>query len=141
MMAIVLIWGYSISSIVVIIAASYIVFHSLEIMVYGYVTMVVTSYAIDFVLAGSRQSYQVFIFSKNYEIIANRINCELHRGVTVLDAQGWYSKENNKVLMILVRKNESTELLRIVKQEDPNAFISMGSAMGVYGRGFDRIKT
>jgi uncharacterized membrane-anchored protein YitT (DUF2179 family) len=125
----------------VIISASYFVFHSLQIMVYGYVTMVVTSYAIDFVLAGSKQSYQVFIFSKNYDIIANRVNCELHRGVTLLEGKGWYSKEDTKVIMILVRKNESTELLRIVKQEDPNAFISMGSVMGVYGEGFDRIKT
>ena len=125
---------------VVIIASSYLVFHSLEIMVYGYVTMFVTSYVIDFVLSGSNQSYQVFVFSKKHDIIANRINRELHRGVTMLDGQGWYSKENIKVVMVLVRKNESTELLRIVKQEDQNAFISMGSVMGVYGEGFDRIK-
>lgn len=125
---------------VVIIAASYLVFHSLEIMVYGYVTMFVTSYAIDFVLSGSNQSYQVFVFSRKHDIIANRINKELHRGVTMLDGQGWYSKEAIKVVMVLVRKNESTELLRIVKQEDTDAFISMGSVMGVYGQGFDRIK-
>lgn len=125
---------------VVIIASSYLVFHSLEIMVYGYVTMFVTSYAIDFVLSGSNQSYQVFVFSKKHDIIANRINNELHRGVTLLDGQGWYSKEEIRVVMVLVRKNESTELLRIVKQEDTEAFISMGSVMGVYGEGFDRIK-
>ena len=87
---------------VVIIASSYLVFRSLEIMVYGYVTMFVTSYAIDFVLSGSNQSYQVFVFSKKYDIIANRINGELHRGVTLLDGQGWYSKEELKVVMVLV---------------------------------------
>ena len=126
---------------VLIITSSYLIFKSLEIIVYGYVTMVVSSYVIDNVLAGSRQSFQVFIFSKEQEKIANRINCELNRGVTVLDGQGWYSKQPIKVLMILVRKNESSELLRIVKQEDPKAFISMGSVMGVYGQGFEKIKT
>jgi len=126
---------------VIIITSSYLIFHSLEIIVYGYVTMVVSSYVIDNVLAGSRQSFQVFIFSKEHEKIATRIASELKRGVTVLDGQGWYSKQPMKVLMILVRKNESTELLRIVKQEDPKAFISMGSVMGVYGQGFDRLKT
>jgi uncharacterized membrane-anchored protein YitT (DUF2179 family) len=126
---------------VLIITSSYLIFKSLEIIVYGYVTMVVSSYVIDNVLAGSRQSFQVFIFSKNHEKIALRIATELKRGVTVLDGQGWYSKQPMKVLMILVRKNESSEVLRIVKQEDDNAFISMGSVMGVYGKGFDQIKT
>ena len=126
---------------VIIITSSYLIFHSLEIIVYGYVTMVVSSYVIDNVLAGSRQSFQVFIFSKQQEKIADRIATELKRGVTILDGQGWYSKQPMKVLMILVRKDESTQLLRIVKQEDPNAFISMGSVMGVYGKGFEKIKT
>ena len=126
---------------VIIITSSYLIFHSLEIIVYGYVTMVVSSYVIDNVLAGSRQSFQVFIFSKEQEKIADRIATELNRGVTILDGQGWYSKQPMKVLMILVRKDESTQLLRIVKQEDPNAFISMGSVMGVYGKGFEKIKT
>jgi uncharacterized membrane-anchored protein YitT (DUF2179 family) len=126
---------------VLIIASSYFVFHSIQIMVYGYVTMVVVSYVIDFILAGSKQSFQVFVFTKNHDQIAHRIGTELNRGVTLLDGQGWYSKEPMKIIMVLVRKNESTELLRIIKQEDPKAFISMGSVMGVYGQGFERIKT
>ena len=125
---------------VIIISSSYILFRSLEILVYGYVTLVITTYTIDFVLSGSNQSFQVFVFSKNYEQIADRIGNELKRGVTLLDGQGWYSKETSKVLLIMVRKNESSYLLRIIKQEDPNAFISMSSVMGVYGRGFTQIR-
>lgn len=125
---------------VIIISSSYILFRSLEILVYGYVTLFISTYTIDFVLSGSNQSFQVFVFSKNYESIANRIGTEMKRGVTLIDGQGWYSKENTKVLLILVRKNESSLLLRIIKQEDPQAFISMGSVMGVYGQGFNQIK-
>jgi uncharacterized membrane-anchored protein YitT (DUF2179 family) len=125
---------------VFIIASSYLLFHSIERIVYGIVTLALTSYAIDFVLSGSRQSYQVFVFSKNYEQIATRISSELRRGVTLLDGQGWYSKEKTQVLMIVLRKNETADLMRIIKQEDPLAFISMGSVMGVYGKGFEHIR-
>jgi uncharacterized membrane-anchored protein YitT (DUF2179 family) len=125
---------------VIIISSSFILFRSLEMIVYGLVALVITTYTVDFVLSGSNQSYQVFVFSRNYENIASRIASELNRGVTLIDGQGWYSKQPTKVLMILVRKNESTHLLKIIKQEDPNAFISMGSVMGVYGKGFDHIK-
>jgi uncharacterized membrane-anchored protein YitT (DUF2179 family) len=126
---------------VFIIASSYLILHSIERLVYGVVTLALTSYAIDFVLSGSRQSYQVFIFSKRYESIATRISSELHRGVTLLEGQGWYSKEKSQVLMIVLRKSETADLMRIIKQEDPSAFISMGSVMGVYGQGFERIKS
>lgn len=126
---------------VFIIASSYILFHSVERIVYGVVTLALTSYGIDFVLSGSRQSYQVFVFSKRYESIAARISSELSRGVTLLEGQGWYSKEKSQVLMVVLRKNETADLMRIVKQEDPQAFISMGSVMGVYGKGFERLKT
>jgi uncharacterized membrane-anchored protein YitT (DUF2179 family) len=125
---------------VLIISSSFILFRSLEMMVYGIVSLIITTYTIDFVLSGSSQSFQIFVFSRNYEQIANRISSELNRGVTLIDGQGWYSKEPIKVLLILVRKNESSYLLRIIKQEDPQAFISMGSVMGVYGKGFDHIK-
>lgn len=126
---------------VLIIASSYILFHSIERIVYGVVTLALTSYAIDFVLSGSQQSYQVFVFSKRFESIAARISSELRRGVTLLEGQGWYSKEKAQVLLIVLRKSETADLMRIIKQEDPHAFISMGSVMGVYGQGFEKIKT
>lgn len=125
---------------VLIIASSYLILQSVERIVYGVVTLALTSYAIDFVLSGSRQSYQVFVFSRNFESIATRISSELRRGVTLLDGQGWYSKEKTQVLMIVLRKSETADLMRIIKQEDPQAFISMGSVMGVYGQGFERIR-
>jgi uncharacterized membrane-anchored protein YitT (DUF2179 family) len=54
---------------------------------------------------------------------------------------GWYSKEPVKVITVIARKNESIKIFRIVKDLDPNAFISQSSAIGVYGEGFDVIKS
>uniref|UniRef100_UPI003216A674 YitT family protein n=1 Tax=uncultured Draconibacterium sp. TaxID=1573823 RepID=UPI003216A674 len=125
---------------VIIIASSYIVFKSPEKLVYGYVSMWVVSYALDSFLSGANRSAQMFIISKEYEQIAEFINNEAIRGVTLLDGSGWYSKQPTKIVMSLVRKKETSAIFRKIKQIDPDAFISMGSVMGVYGKGFDKIK-
>jgi uncharacterized membrane-anchored protein YitT (DUF2179 family) len=125
----------------IIISSSYLLFHSIDKILYGLTTLVIMTYAVDLVVNGVRQSVQFFIFSEKYEAIANRINEEAHRGVTVLDGMGWYSKEPVKVLCVMARKNESVKIFRIVKQEDPQAFVSQSSAIGVYGKGFDIMKS
>jgi len=125
----------------VIICSSYLLFHSVDKILYGLTSLAVSAYAVDMVLNGDRQSVQFFIFSSKFEAIAMRINNEAHRGVTVLDGMGWYSKEPSKVLCVMARKNESVKIFRIVKQEDPNAFVSQSSVIGVYGKGFDIMKS
>jgi len=102
--------------------------------------MAITAYAIDATLSGSKQSVQIFVFSKKYQEIADRITGDLHRGVTVVDGVGWFSKEPQKVLITLVRKYESNDVYKIIKEIDPEAFLSVSTVMGVYGRGFDVIK-
>jgi uncharacterized membrane-anchored protein YitT (DUF2179 family) len=125
---------------VFIIASSYLVFHDVPTIVYSYVVMSITSYSIDMVISGSKQSAQLFIISSEYEKIADRIGNDMNRGISMLDATGWYSKKSKKILMVVVRKHEAQSIFRMVKQIDGNAFISMGSVMGVYGLGFDEIR-
>lgn len=125
---------------VIIISSSYFLVHSVEKMVYGFVSMAVVSYTLDAFLSGSNASAQIFIFSPKYEEIADFINNESVRGVTVLDGTGWYTQQNVKVIMTIVRKKETSIIFRKVKEIDPNAFISMASVMGVYGQGFDKIR-
>jgi len=125
---------------VIIIASSFFVLKSVDKMVYGYVTMGVVSYALDAVLSGANRSAQMFIFSKKWDEIADFINQQRYRGVTILDGVGWYTKENVKVVVSVVRKRETGAIFRKIKEIDPDAFISMGSVMGVYGQGFDQLK-
>ena len=125
---------------VVVISSSYIILHSLEKMIYGYFVMVIMGYVVDFVIAGSKQSYQMFIFSNKYEEVAENISNNVKRGLTLVDAQGWYSRKPTKMLMVIVRKHEATMVFRAVKEIDPEAFISLGNVMGVYGKGFDMMK-
>ncbi len=111
----------------------------LAVVIYGYILITVSSYTIDLVLSGARQSIQIFIFSKQYEEIAEKITA-IGRGVTVIDAMGWFTKEKGKVLMVIVRRTESNFVFRVIREVDKSAFISVGNVMGVYGQGFDQIK-
>ena len=108
--------------------------------VYGFILIVINSTVLDLVISGSRQSVQLFILSKHYAEIADAITRDLHRGVTVLDGKGWYTKQATEVLMVLTRKSDLNILLRYVKTIDPDAFLSVSSVTGVYGKGFDVIK-
>ncbi|MBQ1637211.1 MAG: YitT family protein [Bacteroidales bacterium] len=109
-------------------------------LVYGYVMAGVFSVALDLFVSGSKQSVQIFIFSKNFEKIADRITTDVHRGVTALDGKGWYTKTESTVLVVVARKQELKFLLNLIKEEDPQAFISVASVTGVYGSGFEVIK-
>ena len=106
----------------------------------GYIVTGLCASTLDLLLSGMKQSIQMFIFSKNYAAIADRISKELRRGVTVLDGQGWFSKQNGKILLVIAKKTDMNFLYKIVKEEDKDAFMSEGSVRGVYGQGFDQIK-
>lgn len=107
--------------------------------IYGYVLISVVSYTIDLVLSGARQSIQIFIFSKNHEAIADKIT-SIGRGVTMINAMGWFTKQEGKVLMVIVRRTEINYVFKVVRETDRNAFLSVGNVMGVYGQGFDEMK-
>ena len=134
---------------VVIISSSYIVFHyflgqttmdSIRIVLYGFVVMAVVSYTVDMVVFGAKQSVQLLILSQKHEEVAEMVSKEIRHGVTFLHGKGYYSKEDREVLLIVVRKYEMQNVLRRIRYIDPNAFISISDASGVYGKGFDNIK-
>ena len=125
---------------VIIITSSFFVIPSVEKLVYGYVTMWVVAYSVDAFLTGAQQSVQLFIFSEKYAEIADFINIESRRGLTVIEGTGWYTKKQVKMIMTVVKKRESPMIFQKIKEIDPEAFISQGSVMGVYGKGFDEIK-
>ena len=123
-----------------IIGSSYLLFHSMETIVYGIVFTLVACYVCDFVVNGSRQTVQFLIISKKYKEIADTINRRVNRGVTVIEGKGWYSKENVEMLVVLSRKYESQDIFAVIKQIDPQAVVSQTFCHGVFGEGFDKIK-
>ena len=124
----------------IIISSSYFVLKDWEKVVYGYVTLYICSFVLDQVVNSARQSVQFFIISEKYDEIARHINVYPHRGATVINASGFYSGKEQKMLFVLAKKRESTIIFRLIKDIDPNAFVSQSAVIGVYGEGFDRIK-
>lgn len=124
-----------------IIGSSYLIFNNITKVVYGYIVLFVVSYMVDMMINTNRQSVQFLIISRNWERIANAVNHHAHRGVTVIDGQGWYTKQRMKVLLIVCKRIESVTIFRIVQSIDPRAFITQAQVSGVYGEGFDKIKT
>ena len=123
-----------------IICSSYLLFHSTETIVYGVAFTLIAAYVCDYVINGTRQTVQFIIISKEYVKIADAINKQLHRGVTLIDGKGWYSKNEVKILMVMARKYESQELFNYIKTIDPMALVSQSFCQGVFGEGFDQIK-
>ena len=125
---------------IIIISCSYFVLHDWERVIYGYVVLIITSFCIDQVVNSMRRSVQFFIISDKYEEIGHRINSEPHRGCTVVDAHGFYSGKEVKMLFVLAKKRESDVIFRLINEIDPTAFVSQSAVIGVYGEGFDRFK-
>ncbi len=124
-----------------IIGSSYFFFHDIEKVVFGFVEMGVSNYVLDRIINSNRQSVQFLIFSQKYDEIVERILQDMGRGCTLLDGEGGYSKRSIKVIVLLTKKSESLTVFRLVKEIDPQAFISQSVVRGVYGEGFDQIKT
>lgn len=125
---------------ILIISCSYLIFHDIETLVIGYLTMMISMNVLDFVINGARQSVQFIIISGKHEEIADSVGRKMERGVTILYGAGWYSKEQRQVLLILAKKHESHQLFALIQEIDPYAFVSMSNVEGVFGEGFDKIK-
>lgn len=125
---------------VITISASWFIFKDPTLLVYSMLQILIANTTVDYYLNGTRQSMQFFIVSKKHQEIADRIIEDVNRGVTFLNGEGAYTHQDIKVLMVIAKKTESTNIFRIVKDIDPNAFISQSLVRGVYGHGFDVIK-
>jgi uncharacterized membrane-anchored protein YitT (DUF2179 family) len=125
---------------IIIIGFSYIIGRNLETLVVGYLAMFISTNFLDHVINSARRSVQFIIISEQYEKIAEEVNTQLERGVTVLAGEGFYSKEKRQVLLILAKRYESRSIFQLIKRLDPQAFVSMSNVEGVFGEGFDTIK-
>ena len=132
---------YLVTDLVIISSLLFVPGKGLVDMIYAYVMMLGFSFGVDYVLLGNKSSVQILVFSSKYEEIANHMINEVHRGVTALQSIGWYSQKESKVLLIVSRKQQMNEVVSDIKAIDKKAFVSVSTAMSVFGEGFEEIKT
>ena len=109
--------------------------------IYAYVVMLGFSFGVDFVLLGNKSTVQILVFSSKYQDIADHVITSVDRGVTALQSMGWYSKKESKVLLIVARKFQMNGIINEIRNIDKRAFISVSSAMSVFGEGFEEVKS
>ncbi len=112
----------------------------LATVIYGFVTSAVFSYTLDLFLNGNKQCVQIMVFSRKYADIADAITQEAHRGVTAIHSEGWYTHTESEIVTVVARKQESSQILKIIKKVDDTAFVSINNVSGVFGKGFEQIK-
>lgn len=132
---------FFISDLIVIMLVLFLPDKSFSDMMYGLVEIIVFTLVIDPVVGGRRTSYQLMILSSKYQEIADYVINELERGATLLKGQGWYTKTDKNVVLVVIDKKQMPQLSRFVKETDPRAFMSVAVVGNVYGEGFETIKT
>lgn len=124
-----------------VIASCLPIFHDWRMVVFGYVTLAIYTYVVDLLINSTRQDTQFIIFTHRYREISERIIHETAHSVTCLNGEGYYSHRDIKVLIVIVHKREQVKILRMIHEVDPTAFVSQSRVEGVYGNGFNIIKT
>lgn len=125
---------------IVIVGCSFFISHKLENIIFGYIVMVTLTYVLDMIIDGNKQTYQIMVFSANTPEIGDQITKEVGRGATLLNAEGCYSHNPQQVLVIMCHRTDKQHIMKIVNRIDPNAFITISKAQGVYGKNFEKLK-
>lgn len=124
-----------------IVTGSYLVLRSWEQVIYGYVNLIITSFVLDQVINSSRRSVQFLIISERYKEICDMISQDQpHRTSTIIDAKGYYTGSDIKIVIVVTRQREASYVYRMIDDIDPDAFVTQSQVMGVFGKGFDKFK-
>lgn len=123
----------------VIIVLFAIIFKKIESAMYAVVSMFIVSKAIDLVLYGIDNSNVCYIISNKSEQLIDEITNTLHRGVTILAGEGAYSHQTKQVLLCVVKRTQISDIRKLIKNIDEDAFFIVTDAKNVFGKGFGDI--
>ena len=122
-----------------VIAASALVFGDIDLALYAAIATIVSSFCLDLVLYGRDEAKLVYLITDHEKAIANRLLEELEIGVTYLQGQGAYTRDNKKVILCAMQKRLLPRVQEIAMEEDPCAFLIVTSASEIFGEGFKDI--
>jgi uncharacterized membrane-anchored protein YitT (DUF2179 family) len=115
----------------VLIAAA--IFSSLESALYTLIYLYVSSHILNLVVTGLSQRKAVFIISLRWEEISREILQKIGRGVTIIRGQGGYSRQEEQILYTIITFRELSQLKRMIRRIDPNAFLVVSDTLEVMG--------
>lgn len=123
-----------------VISSGYFVFNDLKVVVLGFVTLILYTTTLDMVVNSSKQDIQITIYTKHHQAICEAIREATGHTTTLLWGEGGYSHQEMKIEVVIVHKREVVKVLRLIRDIDPEAFVTQHRVEGVYGKGFNAIK-
>ena len=117
-----------------------IVFGNIEIALYSFVTIFVTSKAIDGIMQGVDHTKVLYVITERSEALLEKLAMEMGLGVTALPARGGYTGRDKQMLMVVTHRSDFAKTLGLIKSIDPAAFLIVMNATEVHGEGFKEIK-
>lgn len=121
---------------IIIVALNVLFFKEIEIGLYSAITIFIMGKMIDVLFEGTNFSKMIYIVSKDYERISNKINKEIKRGTTGLYGKGMYKNDEMTVLLCVAGRSEVVKIIQIVKKIDKRAFVIVSNVREVIGNGF-----
>jgi uncharacterized membrane-anchored protein YitT (DUF2179 family) len=107
------------------------------VMLYGWASIVIYSYIADRIVNAPRRANQFLIISSKWEEIAHAVAHEARRGVTKLQAEGYWTGQDRMLLMVWCRQSDAARIYDIVRRIDTEALVIQSEARSLYGEGFD----
>jgi uncharacterized membrane-anchored protein YitT (DUF2179 family) len=100
---------------------------------YSLIAYFIAYKAIDIIIEGLDEAKAAFIVSDNVQEIADAVIARLGRGVTYLNGEGGFSRENKTILYTVVNRIEVSKLRSIIEDKDENAFVTITDVSDVFG--------
>ncbi len=124
----------------IVVFSSYFVI-GIERLLLTIIMLYISTKTMQFVIEGLNMRKAITIISSNPDEIAQKVNNQMRRGVTVYSGHGYYSQENVNILYIVIGSQEVMRLKRIVQAADDNAFVAIHDVRDVFGEGFVALDT
>lgn len=123
----------------VVVAAAVAIYGNIENALYAIVFIFASSKIVDVIVYGFARNNGklLFIVTAHYDEVTELILKEIDRGVTLLNAQGGYNKDDKKVILCAVRPNQVHQTTVLVHSIDPSAFVIVTTAGTISGEGFE----
>lgn len=121
---------------VIIITGAGFYYGTLEAVLFAFISVYATNYAIDAVLDGYTEGRVAYAISDKYEEIAARVMDELERGITYINGEGGYQNAPKKIIMCAMPSRQFSSFRKIVFEVDSKAFVMSIPSKHIIGEGF-----
>lgn len=86
---------------------------------------------------GTKMAKTAYIFSNDKVVeISKRVIKDLGHGGTIFDGTGIYSSSERKMLIVVIPNHQMKEMVNIINEEDPQAFVFTTETYQALGTGF-----